>query len=143
MRKAAIAGFSDAVISAYRGWYALVEKESGWESAKWVLINDLSGSTVKPRFFGNRAEVRRTLEELRDAAPDEKSAHRLQQSIYYLEQKPGERVTMEGVLRRGIPWKPIGDSVLERLRTEFEALQRDLIDAGTLTRDESQSRYGG
>lgn len=133
--------FAEAVVSAYRGWYEFVKREDGWESAKWVLINDLSLLSVAPRVFASRAEVRQALQEIADSAPDQKSHDRLQQSLCYLEQKPGDIVTKEGVTRRGIPWRPIQDSVLDGMHAEFEALRSRLIGAREISEEDSRSRY--
>ena len=141
MTAAARRSFADAVIAAYRGWHALVERHSGWEDAKFVLINDLSRSAVPPTSFADEKEVGVALRKLLDRAPDQVSAERLQQSLFYLEQRPGRRVTKDDVERRGIPWRQFDDSVLDGLRDEFNNCRRDLVDSGQLTRSESLSRY--
>jgi hypothetical protein len=141
LTSAANAGFADAVVSVYRGWHDLVKKEEGWENAKWVLINDLSRSRAAPKPFSSRVEVGRALRELRDAAPDRKSAERLQQSLYFLEQKPGQPVTKDDVLRRGIPWRPIDDRALDGLRAQYEALRSGLLESGGLSREALGTRF--
>lgn len=141
MTAASRRSFGDAVIAAYRGWHALVERRSGWEDAKFVLINDLSRSAVTPTSFASLKEVGVALRKLRDEAPDQVSAARLQQSLFYLEQRPGERVTKEDVFQRGIPWREIDDAVLEGIRREFEDCRRKLVDSGRMTRAQASSRY--
>lgn len=135
------ARFGEKVVSVYRGWHRLVGQQEGWESAKWVLINDLSRSTAPARPFTDRAEVRRALQELRDAAPDEKSAERLQQSLYYLDQDPKIGGSREAVVKRGIPWRPIDDATLDRKLSEFEASKRRLIEDGRVSMAEVSARY--
>jgi len=141
LSRSEISHFSEAVVSAYRGWYRLIDKEEGWEAAKYVLINDLSQSAVAARHFNSRAEVRRALEELRDAAPDPKSAERLEQSLSYLDQDPTEGGSREAVVKRGIPWRPIDDSVLDQKLADFEALKRGLIHGGRVSKEEVLTRY--
>lgn len=134
--------FSESVISVYRGWRQLVEEESGWELAKWVLINDLSLSTVEPRSFSALGEVRKALEELLAAAPSGKAAERIQQSLFYIDQSHDEPVTREAVIKRGIPWRPVEASRLDTLQGDYQALARRLIETGELTEDALQGRYG-
>lgn len=141
MRRPRIADFGEAVVSAYRGWYQFVKKESGWEAAKFVLINDLSRSSAEPRRFDSRDAVRRALEELRDAAPDTKSAERLGQSLSYLNQSPEEGGSREAVVKRGIPWRPIDDSVLDQRLADFEAAKCRLVDGGQISKKEIAARY--
>lgn len=133
--------FSDDVIAVYRGWYRLVESERGWERAKWVLINDLSLSTIEPRSFESLSDVRGALERLLALAPAGKSAERIEQSLFFLEQDPGEPVTKEAVIKRGIPWRPVKEAELDRLKDQVRDLRLRLIDSNQLSEESYRVRY--
>jgi hypothetical protein len=129
------------IIATYRGWHRLVERERGWDIAKWILINDLSKSPIKPHDFNSLTDVRRALDRLLAIAPAGKTTERLQQSLFFLNQQPGELVTKEAVFKRGMPWRLVEDSALDRLHSQTEALRRTLIDCGQLTQESSITRY--
>lgn len=135
------ASFSDDVIAVYRGWYALAEKDGGWERVKWVLINDLSLSPVDPLRCDTLSDVRRALERLLVIAPAGKSAERIEQSLFFIEQNPGEPVTKEAVIKRGIPWRPVQEAQLVRLKDQARNLRLRLIDTGQLSDESFRARY--
>lgn len=140
-REAAAAFSPDKLISVYRGWYEFALKDQGWERAKWILIDDLSGSAVKPANFGSLADVRGGLEDLIESDPDAKTTERIKQSIFYLDQKPGDAVTKEAVLKRGLPWRPVTESEIARLHAEYQAIRGELISEGRLSEAGADARY--
>jgi hypothetical protein len=141
LRRPAPDSLPEDIIATYRGWHRLVERERGWDIAKWVLINDLSKSAIEPRTFNSLPEVRLALDQLLEAAPAGKTAERLEQSLFFLNQQPGELVTQEAVSKRGMPWRLVKDSALDRLHSQIAILRQSLIDTGQLTRESSISRY--